>query len=91
MLLRHAVGTVLRDVRAHRKRTLREVAGSAAVSVSYLSEVERGKKEVSSEFLAAICSALDVSVAAVVNQAALELAPAQRRPLAPSEQPRLAA
>ena len=53
--LRQAIGEVLRDVRQRHGRTLREVSQRARVSLGYLSEVERGQKEASSELLAWIC------------------------------------
>ena len=53
--LRQAIGEVLRDVRQRQGRTLREVSQRARVSLGYLSEVERGQKEASSELLAWIC------------------------------------
>jgi len=58
-LLRRQVGAVLRRRREAQRRTLRDVAAAAGVSLGYLSEVERGVKEPSSELLAAICRALD--------------------------------
>ena len=61
-VLRQVVGDTLRAVRLRQRRTLREVSGTARVSLGYLSEVERGQKEPSSELLAAICSALDVEL-----------------------------
>jgi transcriptional regulator with XRE-family HTH domain len=60
-VLREVVGDTLRSVRLRQRRTLREVSSSARVSLGYLSEVERGQKEASSELLAAICGALDLS------------------------------
>jgi transcriptional regulator with XRE-family HTH domain len=69
MLLRHAIGDVLRRMRQQQGRTLREVAETARVSVPYLSEVERGRKEASSEILAAVCLALGVSMRALLDQA----------------------
>ena len=63
MLLREALGDSLRRVRTQQGRTLREVSTDARVSLGYLSEVERGQKEASSELLAAICDALDVEIA----------------------------
>jgi transcriptional regulator with XRE-family HTH domain len=69
MLLRHAIGDVLRRMRQQQGRTLREVAKAARVSVPYLSEVERGRKEASSEILAAVCLALGVSMRALLDQA----------------------
>jgi transcriptional regulator with XRE-family HTH domain len=61
-VLRHVVGDTLRSIRMRQRRTLREVSASARVSLGYLSEVERGQKEPSSELLAAICGALDVEM-----------------------------
>ena len=57
VLLRQLLGDVLRRLRLRQGRTLREVSASARVSLGYLSEVERGQKEASSELLAAICGA----------------------------------
>jgi transcriptional regulator with XRE-family HTH domain len=65
-LLREAIGDSLRRARLAQNRTLREVSTSARVSLGYLSEVERGRKEASSELLAAICSALDVPLSRVL-------------------------
>lgn len=59
-LLRREVGDVLRETRQAQGRTLRDVSASAAVSLGYLSEIERGEKEASSEMLASICRALDL-------------------------------
>jgi transcriptional regulator with XRE-family HTH domain len=59
-VLRDVVGETLRAARLRQRRTLREVSTAARVSLGYLSEVERGHKEPSSELLAAICEALDV-------------------------------
>jgi transcriptional regulator with XRE-family HTH domain len=61
-LLRTTVGEVLRRTRLAQHRTLADVARSARVSVPYLSELERGRKEASSEVLAAICEALRVDL-----------------------------
>lgn len=61
-VLRQVVGETLRGLRMRQRRTLREVSASARVSLGYLSEVERGQKEPSSELLAAICTALDVEL-----------------------------
>lgn len=66
VLLRRELGDVLRDRRQRQRRTLREVSASASVSLGYLSEVERGEKEASSELLASICSALDLPLSAVL-------------------------
>lgn len=61
-VLRQVVGETLRGLRLRQRRTLREVSSAARVSLGYLSEVERGQKEPSSELLAAICGALDVEL-----------------------------
>ncbi|MEV0946352.1 helix-turn-helix transcriptional regulator [Rhodococcus sp. NPDC049939] len=66
LLLREAIGDSLRRTRVSQSRTLREVSNSARVSLGYLSEVERGRKEASSELLAAICQALEVPLSAVL-------------------------
>lgn len=60
VLARDLIGQSLREARMHQGRTLREVAGDAQISLGYLSEVERGQKEASSELIAAICQALDI-------------------------------
>lgn len=65
-LFREVVGDVLRHTRTSQGRTLREVSDSARVSLGYLSEVERGRKEASSELLNAICDALAVPLSAVI-------------------------
>ncbi len=65
-LLRTHIGSVLRDARVSQGRTLRDVAASANISLGYLSEVERGQKEASSELLNAICLALDLSLIHVI-------------------------
>lgn len=75
MLLRELIGESLRDVRADRSLTLREVSAKARVSLGYLSEVERGQKEASSELLNAICAALDVSLVDVLAMVGNRLAP----------------
>ncbi len=68
VLLRHAIGEVLRDVRQRQARTLREVSHSARVSLGYMSEVERGQKEASSELLASICEALDITLSQMLRE-----------------------
>lgn len=67
VLLRRELGDVLREQRRAQGRTLREVSSAAAVSLGYLSEVERGEKEASSELLGSICSALNVPLSAVLG------------------------
>ena len=66
LLLREALGDSLRRTRVAQSRTLREVSNTARVSLGYLSEVERGRKEASSELLNAICDALDVPLSDVL-------------------------
>lgn len=65
-LLRRELGDVLRERRRAQGRTLREVSATASVSLGYLSEVERGEKEASSELLASICGALDLPLSRVL-------------------------
>jgi transcriptional regulator with XRE-family HTH domain len=72
-LLRTHIGSTLRAARTEQGRTLREVAKSARVSLGYLSEVERGHKEASSELLNSICAALNISLAEVLFNVASEL------------------
>ena len=68
LLMRELLGESLRELRNEDHRTLREVSHSARVSLGYLSEVERGQKEASSELLNAICGALDVPLSNVLRQ-----------------------
>ena len=68
VLLRHLLGDALRRLRLRQGRTLREVSAAARVSLGYLSEVERGQKEASSELLAAICSALNTPLSHVLGE-----------------------
>lgn len=72
-LLREALGMSLRAFRADKGVSLRQLAGHAMVSPGYLSELERGRKEVSSEVLASICDALDTTVSEVVLEAVANL------------------
>lgn len=84
VLFRRLLGDVLRERRMERGMTLREVSKQARVSLGYISEVERGQKEASSELLASLCGALeaplsdvlrDVSHAVAVEEAALAATP----------------
>jgi transcriptional regulator with XRE-family HTH domain len=70
MLQRHAVGYVLRDERSAQSLTLREVSAKSAVALGYLSEVERGQKEVSSELLEMVAGSLRISVSTILRRAA---------------------
>ena len=72
-LLRTVVGEVLRRHRQAQRRTLAEVARDACVSVQYLSEVERGRKEPSSEILAAVCDSLRVDLADLLAEVGHDL------------------
>ncbi|MGC5054511.1 helix-turn-helix domain-containing protein [Micromonospora sp. DT48] len=78
-LLRRVIGAVLRRRRQLQGRTLREVALAAGVSVPYLSEVERGRKEASSEVLAAICRALGLHLSDLLEEVRDELRRVERR------------
>ena len=73
ILLRSHIGSALRASRIAQGRTLRDVAKSARVSLGYLSEVERGQKEASSELLNSICNALDVSLGEVLLTVATQV------------------
>src|ERR1700733_9326034 len=68
VLLRHLLGDALRRLRLRQGRTLREVSAAARVSLGYLSEVERGQKEASSELLASICGALGAPLSQVLRE-----------------------
>lgn len=77
VVLRQEIGDVLRSIRQAEGRTLRDVSHDARVSLGYLSEVERGQKEASSELLASICAALDVPLSAMLGQVAERVAVAE--------------
>ncbi|MHA5051128.1 helix-turn-helix domain-containing protein [Streptomyces sp. SD15] len=87
ILLRRLLGDVLRRQRQRQGRTLREVSSSARVSLGYLSEVERGQKEASSELLSAICDALDVRMSELMREVSDELALAELAQSAAVAQP----
>ena len=67
VLFRRLLGDVLRDKRTQRGLTLREVSAGARVSLGYISEIERGQKEASSELLASLCSALDLPLSVMLR------------------------
>lgn len=67
-VLRNELGEVLRDTRLMQGKTLRDISSGARVSLGYLSEVERGQKEASSELLSSICEALDIPMSAVLRE-----------------------
>lgn len=66
VLMRHEIGDVLRDYRLQKGHTLRHIAGRANVALGYLSEIERGQKEASSEVLASIADALDTPLSDIL-------------------------
>jgi transcriptional regulator with XRE-family HTH domain len=68
VLFRRLLGEVLRSQRMRQGRTLRQVSADARVSLGYISEIERGHKEASSELLASICSALDVPLSEILSE-----------------------
>ncbi len=76
-LLRTHIGSSLRAARVEQERTLRDVAKAARVSLGYLSEVERGQKEASSELLNSICAALNLSLSSVLHSVSLAIAAAE--------------
>lgn len=83
VLVREMLGETLREIRTAQGRTLREVSVAARVSLGYLSEVERGQKEASSELIHAICAALGVSQSQALIKVAQRLAWAEEPALAP--------
>jgi transcriptional regulator with XRE-family HTH domain len=78
VLLRRVIGDALRARRQKQHRTLREVSTAANVSLGYLSEIERGQKEASSELLAAICDALGAQLSDLLRQVSDTLAMAEQ-------------
>ncbi len=85
-VLRTLLGEALRTTRLSQERTLREVSSVAQVSLGYLSEVERGQKEASSELLASICRALGVRLSDVLREVSESLSVLEPQP-APLETP----
>lgn len=79
ILLREELGEVLREARTSQGRTLRQVSSQAAISLGYLSELERGEKEASSELLASVCTALGVPLSGVIAEVATRVARAEER------------
>lgn len=73
VVLRELIGDTLRRQRMRRGMTLRDVSARARVSLGYISEVERGQKEPSSELLAALCDALDVSLSRLLREVSVQL------------------
>ena len=77
VILRRVVGEELRRLRQDQGRTLRDVSSAARVSLGYLSEIERGQKEPSSELLAAICAALKVPLSTLLKSVSEVVATAE--------------
>ena len=78
VLLRRVIGDTLRARRQAQHRTLREVSTAANVSLGYLSEIERGQKEASSELLAAVCDALGADLSDVLREVTHTVAAEER-------------
>jgi transcriptional regulator with XRE-family HTH domain len=87
VLFRRQLGDVLRERRATLGMTLREVSGLARVSLGYISEVERGQKEASSELLASLCDALDVPLSQVLHDVAEAVAVEETATVVPTPIP----
>jgi len=82
VLFRRLLGDVLRRHRLRQSRTLRDVAAAARISLGYLSEIERGRKEASSELLASLCAALGISLADVLAEVSYDITRLERGALA---------
>ena len=76
--LREVLGDVLRSHRMRQGLTLRQVSADARISLGYISEVERGQKEASSELIAALCTALDVPMSQVLGDASEQMLVVER-------------
>jgi transcriptional regulator with XRE-family HTH domain len=86
ILLRRVIGDALRARRQAQHRTLREVSTAANVSLGYLSEIERGQKEASSELLAAVCDALGARLSEVLREVSSTVASSEQHEGAVPEQ-----
>jgi transcriptional regulator with XRE-family HTH domain len=82
VLFRRQLGDVLRGERMRRGMTLRELSSEARISLGYISEIERGQKEASSELLASLCDALDVPLSSVLREVSDTVAVEEARTLA---------
>ncbi|HEX4190705.1 MAG TPA: helix-turn-helix transcriptional regulator [Marmoricola sp.] len=82
VLFRRQLGDVLRNERMRRGMTLRELSSDARVSLGYISEIERGQKEASSELLASLCDALEVPLSDVLREVSDTVAIEEARLLA---------
>jgi transcriptional regulator with XRE-family HTH domain len=87
VLVRQEIGDVLRDFRLQKGRTLRQVAGKASVALGYLSEVERGQKEASSEILASVAEALETPISVIMHEVGNRLALSESMSLIPDTLP----
>jgi transcriptional regulator with XRE-family HTH domain len=87
VLFRRLLGDVLRDKRNQRGLTLREVSAEARVSLGYISEIERGQKEASSELLASLCDALEVPLSTVLREVSDAVAIEEATAALPSLEP----
>jgi len=87
ILLRRVIGDALRARRQSQHRTLREVSTAANVSLGYLSEIERGQKEASSELLSAICAALGAKLSELLREVSHTVADAEHTDLVPAAVP----
>jgi transcriptional regulator with XRE-family HTH domain len=74
VLLREVIGSQLRNTRKEQGATLRDISSKANVALGYLSEIERGQKEPSSELLSSICSALEISISSLMRSVTIETA-----------------
>lgn len=77
VLIRRELGDVLRERRREQQRSLRDLSAASAVSLGYLSEIERGEKEASSELLGAICDALGLPLSALLRELSTRVALAE--------------
>ena len=79
VLFRRQLGDVLRGERMRRGMTLRELSSEARISLGYISEIERGQKEASSELLSSLCDALDVPLSSVLREVSDTIAVEEER------------
>jgi transcriptional regulator with XRE-family HTH domain len=84
VLFRRQLGDVLRNERMRQGMTLRELSSEARISLGYISEIERGQKEASSELLSSLCDALEVPLSAVLREVSDTVAVEEERLLAES-------
>jgi transcriptional regulator with XRE-family HTH domain len=79
VLFRRELGDVLRNERMRRGMTLRELSSQARISLGYISEIERGQKEASSELLSSLCEALEVPLSSVLRSVSDTVAVEEQR------------